>query len=101
AGMVEVFALQVDASTAGFLGQAFGEIERRRPADVVPQIILEPLLKLVVLPRVLVMLRELTQREHQRLGNVTAPVGTESALHIGNGGRHRMPRSVQKTQPEL
>ena len=34
-GVIEVLALEEDAGPAGLLGQPFGEIERRGPADVV------------------------------------------------------------------
>ena len=39
AGVIQVFALQVDARAAGFLREAFGKVQRRRPADVVVQVV--------------------------------------------------------------
>ena len=36
-GVVEVLALQIDAGPAGFLREPCGEVEARRPADVVVQ----------------------------------------------------------------
>jgi hypothetical protein len=68
------------------LCQAFGEIERGRSADIVAQVIIEPLLELGVVACGFVVLGELTQRIHQGFGNVASAVGTESAMLIGNVG---------------
>ena len=38
AGVIQLFALEVDFCAPEVIGQAFGEIERRRPADIVAQI---------------------------------------------------------------
>ena len=84
-GMVQVFTLQVDAGAAGFLSQPFGEIQRRRPADVLLQVISELALKLRIFTRLLILLRELPERGHECFRHVTAAVGTETTVYIGNG----------------
>ncbi len=40
-GVVEILALEVDLRAAGMLGQAFRQIERARPADVLAQVAVE------------------------------------------------------------
>ena len=48
AGVGEVFALEVDARAAALAGQPLGEVERRRPADVVLEQVVELSLELGV-----------------------------------------------------
>jgi hypothetical protein len=38
AGVVQLLALEIDFGAAEMIGQALGEIERRRPADVIPEV---------------------------------------------------------------
>jgi hypothetical protein len=38
AGVVELLALEIDFGAAKMLGEALGEIQRRRPADIVPEV---------------------------------------------------------------
>ena len=86
AGVVEVFALEVDARPAGLLGQPLGEVEPRRPADVVAQDAVELGLKGGVVPGLVVRGRELLEGEHQRFGHVAAAVGAEPAAGVGERG---------------
>ena len=86
AGVVEVLALEIDASAAGLARQPLGEVQRRRPADVMPQMTLELFLKDRVLPCLLVVLGELPESKHQRLGDVASAVGAEAALAVRGRG---------------
>jgi hypothetical protein len=42
--MIEIFALEVDLGAAELLRQAFGEIQRRRPPDIMGKIVIHFLL---------------------------------------------------------
>ena len=48
--VIEVFAFQEDSSAARFARQAFGKVERRRPAHVLFQVILELVLEPGIFP---------------------------------------------------
>src|SRR5262249_654303 len=75
--------LQEDAGAAGLPGEALGEVERRRPADVLPQVVFELFLELRVVAGLLVLGAELPERVHQRFRHETAAVGTEPAVNVG------------------
>ena len=80
AGVGEVLALQVDAA-ADPLGEALGQVERRRPADeVAPQQRRAAALKAGVVARLLPGRGQLVERRDQRLRHVAAPVGAEALL---------------------
>ena len=64
AGVIELVALEVDFGAAEVLGQAFGEIERARPAGVVGVECVEPSLEGGVGLRILVGTTELEDQGH-------------------------------------
>ena len=82
ASVIEVFTLEKDTRPAGLMRQSFGEVQRRRPADVIFQIIVKLLLKFGVLLGLLVVLGELPQGVHERFGHKTAAIRTETALRV-------------------
>ena len=41
AGVIEVLAFEIDLCAGEVLGHAFGEIERRRPADIMLEVVVE------------------------------------------------------------
>jgi hypothetical protein len=83
AGVIEVFALEINLRAAEFLGQAFGKIKRRGATDKFREVVGKFLLKLRVVLRAEVFGLQLLQRMHQRLGHVTSAVLAEVALGIG------------------
>jgi hypothetical protein len=92
AGVVEVFALEEDPCAARLARQPFGEVKRRRPADVLAEVILQLLLEVAIVPRLLILLGQLPQRVHQGFRHKPTAVRTETALEIGDGrsrGRHK------------
>src|SRR5207248_2602854 len=74
-----------DARPAGLLGEPFRKVERRGPADVLSQIIVELPLELWILTGMLVLFRELPQGVHQGFGDIASAIRTKSSLGIGNG----------------
>jgi hypothetical protein len=85
AGVVEVLALQQDAGAAGLGGEALSEVQRRRPRDVLGEAALELTAEAVVSACRGVLLGQLAQGEGERLGDVEAAVGPESAVDVGDG----------------
>ena len=92
AGVQQVLALQVDFRAAEFLGEAFGEVERRGPADEFAQVVAEFALELRVLLRSEVFGLQLLERIPERLRDVTAAELPEPALVVGHGGRGELRR---------
>ena len=88
AGVVQVLALEEDAGAAGLLRQPLGEVQRRRPADVMVQVIRRIAGWNSGSSRACSYCsRELAQGVHQRFGTRTAAVGAEPTVHIGNGAK--------------
>jgi hypothetical protein len=83
AGVVEVLALEQDLRAADLARQALGEVDRRRTADVVLEVVRELVLERRVALAALVRLGELRERRHQRLGHETAAVRAEVAGGVG------------------
>ena len=84
AGVEEIFALEIDARTAEFFGEALRELERRGTAGEIFQEILKLRLEGVVGFREFVGALEFEERHHERLGDVAAAVGAE-ASRCGGG----------------
>ena len=89
AGVVEVFALQINFRAAEFLGEAFGEIQRRGATDKFSEVVGQFLLKLRVMLCAEIFFFQLLQRVHQRLGHVTSAerpkmAGGVGKIQIGN-----------------
>ena len=73
----------MSAPPANF-GQPLGEVQRRGPADVVLQVIVQPRLELRIGLGLLVVLGELVERVHQRLGHEPAAERPEPAQVVGH-----------------
>ena len=86
AGVQQVLALQVDLRAAEQLGPALREIERRRPADVVVEQVVEFRLEGRIVSRGFVGGGEFLQRSHQRFRHEHAAEAAEVAGGIGNDG---------------
>src|SRR5581483_1959130 len=82
AGVVEVFALEPDLRAAPLPGQPLGVIQRRRPADVVAQVVVELVDELRIVLEPCVRVRERAQRLHQRLGHELAAVRAEMSASV-------------------
>lgn len=83
AGMVQLLALEVDLRPAAVLGQALGEVQRARPADVVALEVGQFLLERRVVLGLLVLAGEVEDQRHQGLGDVLAAEAAEQALGVG------------------
>src|SRR5579863_3827682 len=85
AGVIELFALEIDFCSATMLGQPLGEIKRRRPADVMGQITAHLPLKLRIGLGLRVGFLQLENERHQRLGDEAAAVDAEMPALVGPG----------------
>jgi hypothetical protein len=79
AGVVEVFALEVDLRTAQLFRPALGMVDRARPSDVMLEVVLELGDEFRVVAVFLIGRAQLLERAHQRLGDIDAAVGAEMA----------------------
>ena len=84
AGVVQVFALEINFRAAEFFGQAFGKIKRRGATDKFSEVIRKVLLKFRVVLRTEIFLLQFFQRMHQRLRHITSAVRTKVALGVGH-----------------
>ena len=82
AGVIEVFALQVDLRAAKVLGQAFGEVERIGPADIILEQAVQLGVKSGIGLRLFIGAFKIKHERHQRLGDEAAAIGTEVAGHV-------------------
>ncbi|CRK52028.1 conserved hypothetical protein [Rhodococcus sp. RD6.2] len=89
AGVVEVFALEEQASTAGVLGQPGRFVDRRRPAGVVPLQAIQFAQERRIDAGLVVLGGDFLDHRHQCLGDVAATVGAEVATRIGFVGASR------------
>ena len=83
AGVQQVLALDVDLRAAVDFAQALGVIERRGPAGVVGEQILQLGLKRRIEARFQIRLLQFFERRHEDFGNVSAAVGTEVSAGVG------------------
>ena len=83
AGVIEVLALEPDLRAARLFRPALRVVDRRRPADIVRELVLEFADEIGILPVARVLRGELVERAHQRLGDEDAAVGAEVAARIG------------------
>jgi hypothetical protein len=85
AGVVQLFALQVDLGAAEMVGQPLGEIERARPADIVREVAghLGGIGGIGL--RLGIGLLEVEDERHQRLGDEAAAIDAEAAAIIRAG----------------
>ena len=72
AGVVEVLALEIDLRAAEMRGQALGEIERRRPADIMREMAVHLALEGGIGLGRGVGLLQIEDQRHQRLGDEAA-----------------------------
>ncbi len=93
AGVQQVLALEVDARAAELGGQVGGEVQRRRAAGVVGEQLVELAAEAAARGELVVGLRQLGERRHQRLGDVAAAEGPEVAARVrpASASRHRGP----------
>src|SRR5579871_4367124 len=85
AGVVEVFALQIDLCAAQMRGQALGEIERTLPPDIGAQETGKLRVKGGIAARLLVGAFEFQNERHQGLCNEPAAIAAEMPARIGTG----------------
>ena len=99
AGVIELLALEIDLRAAAMLGQALGEIKRRRPADIVGQVAVHVLLERRIGLGLGVGLFQFQDQRHQRLGDKAAAIDAEMTVLVRSGSeriellhRHRQTR---------
>ena len=83
AGVVQVFALEIDLCTAILLRQALRVVHRARSPDVVFQLIAQFRRERRILAAALVRLPQLVERMYQGFGDKHAAVGTEVSARVG------------------
>ena len=81
AGVIQVFAFQIDLRATPGFRQPFSKVQWRRPAGVGPQKFIEFGLKPGVALRLEVRGLELLQRMHERLGHELPAVISEMTFH--------------------
>src|SRR6266550_5474880 len=79
AGVEQIFALQINAWSAEFFGEARSALQRCWAARKIFHKIVEASLKQGIRLRSFIRTFELKERHHQRFGNVAAAVGAESS----------------------
>ncbi len=89
AGVVEVFAFEVDCGAFEVLGEAAGEIESRGAADEIAEVVVEIFLEFGVGFGAGVFGFELSERGDEGFGDEDAAVGAEMASGVGEGGGSR------------
>ncbi len=82
AGVVELFALEVDLRAAAVFGQALSEVQRRGAAHVVALEVGELLGELWVGLGFFVLGGQLVDERHQRFGDVLTTEVAEQALGV-------------------
>ena len=87
AGVIEVFALEIDLGAAEQLGQPFGKIERARTADIMRRQPVELGLERRIGLGCGIGLLEIENERHQRLGDETAAENAEMAAFVGPGAK--------------
>ena len=87
AGVIEVFALEIDFRAAEMLRHALGEIERRRPADIVREMAVHLRLERRIGLRLRIGLLEREDQRHQRLGDEAAAIDAEMPALVGAGAK--------------
>ena len=86
AGVVEVLALEIDFRAAANASvMPLGEIERRRPADIVREMAVHLALECGIGLGVRIGLLQLEDQRHQRLGDEAAAIDAEMAALVGPG----------------
>lgn len=101
AGVVQLFALEIDLGAAEFGRQPLGEIERARAADIMRAEMLQFGLerRIVLCPVPLVL--QIKDQRHQCFGHETTAIDAETAIFIGAGTEGiRFRRLVHSQLPE-
>src|SRR5258708_19712476 len=83
AGMVELLALEIDFRAAEMPGEALGEIQRRRPADIVPEIAVHFRLECRIGLGVGVSLFQIEDQRHQRFRDKAPAENAEMTALVG------------------
>jgi hypothetical protein len=77
AGVVEIFALQIDLRAAQQLRPALGVVDRARPADIMLELVPQLRDELGIGAAPCVRVAQLVERVRQRFGNEYSAIGTE------------------------
>ncbi len=83
AGVVEVLALQIDLRAAAMVGQALRQIKRRRPADIMLEVIGHRLGEFGIALGGVIGALDLEDQRHQRLGDITAAEHAKKPALVG------------------
>ncbi len=93
AGVVEVFALEVDLRAAILLAQSLGVIDRAGTAHIVLQFVFELGHEVRIIARLVVLDAQFFQRCHQRFGDKDAAIRTKVAVGIRKVSQFHHPRN--------
>ena len=85
AGVIELLALEIDLCAAEMLGQALGEIKRRRPADIVLEVAVHLGLERRIGLGVGIGLFQIEDQRHQRFGDEASAENAEMPALVGAG----------------
>ena len=85
AGVVELFALEIDFGAAAIRREALGEVERRRAADIMRQIAVHFFLEIRIGLRLCVSLLQFQDQRHQCLGDEAAAIDAEVPVLVRPG----------------
>ncbi len=83
ARVIEIFTLKINPGPAYFVAQALRQIQGRRTADIVLQIIIHLGDEFWILAIAFIGLAQLRDRFHQRLGNKDTTVAAKMTIGIG------------------
>ena len=83
AGVVQLLALEINFGAAEMLGQALGEIQRRRPADIVLEVAVHFGLKCRVGLGVGISLLQIEDQRHQGFRDKAAAENAEMPALVG------------------
>ncbi len=102
AGVIEVFALEIDRSSAEVVCESFRKIEGRWAADVICVVISQFRLKRGVVLGLVVRFGQDVERVHERFGDETSSEGAKAAEGVGEGcswggDRRRHAQNILKT----
>ena len=82
ARVIQIFSLEINLSGVPVSGQSLGMIERRGPARIIPQQMIETRVKPRIVLRFPISRFQFFQRMHERFGDILPAVHTKMTVHM-------------------